>query len=74
MTFPHFTHAGNIATSFSPGSSFYPLSLWYLYPVQNQGNVNTRALWLGPMMQEANINTFMIGADNFGDPGATSCP
>lgn len=74
VTFPHFTHAGTIATSFSPGSSFYPLSLWYLYPVQNQGNVNTRALWLGPMMQEANINTFMIGADNFGDPGATSCP
>jgi hypothetical protein len=30
IAFPHFTHNGSIATAFSPGNSFFPLSEWQL--------------------------------------------
>jgi len=73
ITYPHFTHNGQIANAFSPGNSFFPLSAWYL----NVLNASSQP-WLGPMMQESNLNSSMIEADPgtgtaFGDPGSKSC-
>jgi hypothetical protein len=80
ITFPHFTHNGTIANAFSPGNSFFPLSAWQLTiylatPYNNQAA--SRPLWLGPVMQEANVNSSIITADPsgtaFGDPQLTTC-
>lgn len=80
VTFPHFTHNGTIATAFSPGNSFFPLSTWQMGIIfatnffSSNGHNQT---WWGPMMQEANLNSSMITADlsgvAFGDPQTNSC-
>ncbi len=80
ITFPHFTHNGAIANAFSPGNSFFPLSGWQLSIYNSTGwntNAASRPLWVGPMMQEANLNSSIITADPggtaFGDPATTTC-
>jgi hypothetical protein len=80
ITFPHFTHSGTIATSFSPGNSFFPLSAWQLtvyYATPFNNSPATQPLWLGPMMQESKLNSSMISADQsglaFGDPQTPTC-
>ena len=40
ITFPHFTHNGSIATAFSPGNSFFPLSAWQLGHLRRNGVSN----------------------------------
>jgi len=78
ITFPHFTHNGTIATAFSPGNSFFPLSAWQLgiiYATNYYSGIHP--VWYGPMMQEANLNSSIITADAsgtaFGDPQSSSC-
>jgi hypothetical protein len=78
ITFPHFTHNGTIATAFSPGNSFFPLSAWQLgivYATNFYSGIHP--VWYGPMMQEANLNSSIISADPsgtaFGDPQSSSC-
>jgi hypothetical protein len=74
---PQFTHNGTVATAFSPGNSFFPLSAWHLdikyFTLWN----GVTSSWAGPMMQESNLNSSMIEADPsgtaFGDPAGTSC-
>jgi hypothetical protein len=80
ITFPHFTHNGSIATAFSPGNSFFPLSAWQLTisgATAYQTNPGARTLWYGPMLQESNLNTALISPDPsgvaFGDPASTTC-
>jgi hypothetical protein len=80
ITFPHFTHRGAIATAFSPGNSFFPLSAWQLNIIgatPYQSNPVARNFWYGPMMQEANLNTAMIAPDPsnvaFGDASGKAC-
>lgn len=70
VTFPHFTHSGPIATSFTPGSSFYPISVW-------QAGSQAQMPWAGPAFQRANVNSIWYGLSyptNLMNPAATSCP
>ncbi|MBV9770829.1 MAG: hypothetical protein JOZ32_14745 [Bryobacterales bacterium] len=78
VTFPHFTHAGPIASSFIPGSSFFPISFFGL-SVYNataiQQNLNYRISWLGPAMNEANVNSSLYSLPvDLGDPTVSACP
>jgi len=80
ITFPHFTHNGTIANAFSPGNSFFPLSEWQLTVYDATAwntNAASRPLWLGPVMQEASLNSSIITADPggtaFGDPSSSTC-
>ena len=78
VTFPHFTHNGTIATAFSPGNSFFPLSTWQMGIIHATNFASgVHPVWYGPMMQEANLNSSIITADAsgtaFGDPQSTSC-
>lgn len=81
VTFPHFTHSGTMATSYTPGQSFFPLSAWELGAqyATNFGGTSIPGLhpvYYGPMMQEANLNSTIITADPsgiMGDPQSTSC-
>jgi hypothetical protein len=77
ITFPHFTHSGAIANGFLPGNSFFPLSAWHLNVIYATPYTGVFSSWLGPMMQESNLNSSMITADlsnkAFGDPSDTAC-
>lgn len=78
VTFPHFTGAGPIATSFTPGQSHFMRSVWQL-PIVYGTNFNGSVPigWFGPMMQQANLNSAMTGLGPGQGPGTTpqtSCP
>lgn len=77
---PQFTHNGAVATAFSPGNSFVALGMWQLNPVYYTPYNGVSSTWVGTMMQESKLNSFMIEAtqpgvnqDVFGDPAQTSC-
>jgi hypothetical protein len=85
ITFPHFTTCGVLATAFDTGlpsgcHSFFPISVWQLDPAFATGYdiaPATRTLWVGPMMQESNINSTMFAfnaGNNLITPTGTSCP
>jgi hypothetical protein len=77
ITFPHFTHSGAIASAFTPGSSFFPLSTWHLNVIYSTPYNGVTSSWLGPMMQESNLNSSMITGNlsnnAFGDAANTAC-
>lgn len=70
VTFPHFTHGGPIANSFTPGQSFYPISVW-------QTGAYAQNAWAGPAFQRSNVNSIWYGftyGTSLTNPSATSCP
>ena len=78
ITFPHFTHAGPIATSYTPGSSFIPISMWQLdIGDLNATDHNVRPTWFGPTMQSSNLNSALNNLGSGVGPGTSpqsSCP
>lgn len=79
-TFPHFTRAGTLATSFTPNASFYPLSEWQLdttFGTTFHGAAFQQG-WLAQLMQQSNINSSLVAFGPGQGPGTTgtqtSCP
>jgi hypothetical protein len=73
VTFDHFTVGGSIGHAYVKGSSFIPTSAWFmdcLAATPNIAAVESRALWLGSLMNDSGINScFGLGlGTNIFDP------
>lgn len=66
ITFPHFTRSGPISTSYTPGSSFFPIGMWNQSIVvgTDYNNAHNQNYWYGPMMQQSNLNSALTGLQN----------
>jgi hypothetical protein len=79
-SFPTWTTCGVIASSYQTGScrSFAPLGMWQMSLSNSttyQTNLADRTLWLGPILNQSNINSTQEGLfPNIADPVVTTCP
>jgi len=74
--FPHFTHSGLVATTYTPGLSFWPNPMWHqsLLPTTPYTSSPQQTPWIITEMQESNINsTFEGSAPNVSEPYYNSC-
>lgn len=67
---PHFSHSGKILTTFTNGSSFFPLE------VEGGPSPQFPAVWAGSHLQQSYFNSAYLGIsanDNISNLAATSC-